>query len=144
MKVSIRFIRFDAALQTALMFFNTLFLLFAVFALISLYASQAILLFLYLQFFLGVYQLILSALPHLLLQKTLSPELYRFRQWHMGASVLYIILFFLIAPFLGSWLGWAYIVFLPQAFAYFYYWLTVRDYYSRRDYLNGRATVFAY
>ncbi|NJL12052.1 MAG: hypothetical protein HC913_02950 [Microscillaceae bacterium] len=144
MKVSIRFIRFDAALQTVLMFFNTLFLLFSIFALINLYDSLAVLLLMYLQFFLGVYQLILSALPHLLLRKTLSPELYHFRQWHMGVSVLYVFIFILIDPFMGSWLGWAYIVFLPQSFAYFYYWLTVRDYYSRRDYLNGRATVFAY
>ncbi len=137
MKISLRYIRMDLFMQVALLGLNLC--LVGATLIFGMYFGM---LALYLQFFIGIYQVLLSALPHLLLKKTLADTLYQYRLYHFFGSLVYVS--FLVLVFPKGWFGVFLGVGVPQIIAYTYLYLTYLDYKSRIDYLENRSTILAY
>ncbi len=136
MKISLRFIKIDLVMQAVILSLNLVLAAIGSFSFMFLFYAM------YLQFFIGFYQVLLSALPHILLKKTISPELYHFRQYHFFGSLLYVTFLVMVVP--GGWFGLFLGIGIPQIIAYAYLYLTYRDYKSRIDYLENRSTILAY
>jgi hypothetical protein len=136
MKISLRYIKMDLVMQLFLLGLNLILIGVGVFSFSFLFFA------LYLQFFIGAYQMLLSALPHILLKKTIAPSLYSFRQYHFFGSLAYITFLLLVMP--SGWFGVFLGVGIPQILAYAYLYLTYLDHKSRIDYLENRSTILAY
>ncbi len=137
MKISLRYIRMDLFMQTALLGLNLV--LVGAMLVFGMYFGV---LALYLQFFVGLYQMLFSALPHLLLKKTLTDKLYQYRLYHFFGALVYVSFLILVVP--SGWFGVFLGVAIPQIIAYSYLYLTYLDYKSRIDYLENRSTILAY
>ncbi len=123
MRKKTSFLMIDTTLQTILIILNTLLLVTIIGALI-------------LQFFLGLYQLFVSA-PIRLLGQEFDEEVTRWRRWHFWGSLIYISCLLTISQQgwgEGFWLIFGFLI--PQVFAYAYFMLTLQDHKARREHLS--------
>jgi hypothetical protein len=143
MYVPIKFLRFDYFLQSILIGFNLLLTLGLAFNFVF------IIYLLRFQFFLGIAQFT-SALAHYF-RPNLSGDIKRWRKYHLVASIAFLVILILSVVFdvhtyeiLGNWgtalLYYCAIFFIPQAFAYSYYFLLRLDYQKRREYIENRIS----
>lgn len=141
MYIPINFLRYDYALQTALIILNVLLTMGIIFDL-----SYFILL-LYYQFFLGIAQFV-SALVHYF-RPNLSPTIKRWRGIHLVVSLLLLATLIICIAIgvenlnvfgnYGNAIAfWTLIGVIPQALAYSYYYIIYFDYKARRSYIDNR------
>lgn len=141
MYIPINFLRYDYALQTALIIFNVLLTIGMAFN------FGYILLLLYYQLFLGTAQFV-SALVHYF-RPNLSPTIKRWRGMHLGVSVALLAILIACLVFdavsqdvfgnYGNAIAfWTLVLLIPQVLAYSYYYLLRLDYRARRSYMDNR------
>jgi uncharacterized membrane protein len=140
MKIQINFLRLDFQVQTLFFVINTLFIT------LGFYAPLFWILMLLLQIAIGFYQLWVSNLVHLL-RKEFDGRIRHLRKIHFITSHIFLIVLG-IAGLIDfqptDSLLLTGIIAVPQLFAYLYFWLTWKDYYGRKNYLDSRPTIFAY
>ncbi|MCU0445461.1 MAG: hypothetical protein MUE85_11135 [Microscillaceae bacterium] len=100
---------------------------------------------LYLMFFVGVYQFLLSAPVHLL-SKPFATDITQYRHLHFFGSLGFLFSLWLgaISQYDFGWFGYIYLFIFPQIIAYAYLMLTWQDYRARKNYFDSRPTKFAF
>lgn len=137
MNLSFGFLKFDRAFQASVFIMNTSILLGAVFN------YEFFVWLLYLQFFIGFYQVFISGLVNLI-SRSLDIRVKRLRLYHFWGGIAYVFLIFGVAPLGSDILKMVFGVAVPQIMAYAYFFLTWKDYQGRKNYREGRPMVFGY
>lgn len=147
MRIQFSFLKYDTMVQSIFFGINTLMLLGSFFAPYLLFWVAI------LQIPIGIYQLGVSNFTHLFVFKSFSAEITKFRRIYFYSSIIFLILFVLTAIVSNNSYGNGNflelllileITLCTQIFAYSYFYLTIKDYKSRKDYYTNRPTIFAY
>ncbi len=140
MPISFRLLRIDFSIQAIFFLLNTAMLFTIPFEPIFLaYLLLA-------QVAIGLYQFFVSGLVHFF-KDTFDPRVKTLRKYHLVFSASYILLLAGLLSFFSvndRLLELFLLIVIPQLVAYAYFYLTWADYRGRRNYLEGRATIFAY
>lgn len=137
MKIHWRFLKYDLTFQTLFFLINTL-LIFG-----GILINDLFIYVLLLQIFIGFYQVAISGLVNLI-KEGLDHRIMLLRKIHFWGGISYCIQLGLLVSWFPGVLQFIILFIIPQIIAYAYYILTLKDYQSRKNYLESRPTIFAY
>lgn len=123
----------DLMIQSFFVFLNLI-------CLMSIVLIEAIIIYCFMiQFFLGIYQYFMSALPHISLKNYTSEKIKYQRHAHFYLSTFFLVIIFIMYFSISKEIGNKfYLLFLsgmfiiPQILMYFYYYITFKDYQQKR------------
>ena len=140
MRLQLSILKYETIFQSIFFVLNTLLFILGFFN-----AGGFWILLVLAQIPLGIYQLGISGTLHLFFFKSFSQEITSWRTIHYFGSIIYLVfLFFITSVSIWNDIILIFLILIPQMIAHAYFFLTLKDYRSRKDYLENRPTIFAY